>query len=156
LQILLIAVEVRGDFESDAIRIKKIEGMNRRGNRAVFGEAGLDRLIEAIQEAAVAADRRALVPCSGLEDRVPTVARLRTEEGYMAEFEAEPDGSFLLIENHCPICAAAKTCQGFCRSELELFRAAFGTEALVMRQEHLLSNGRRCVYRVTSREGTDS
>jgi predicted ArsR family transcriptional regulator len=34
---------------------------------------------------------------------------LRTEEGYMAEFEAEPDGSFLLIENHCPICAAAKT-----------------------------------------------
>ena len=75
---------------------------------------------------------------------------------YMAEFEAEPDGSFLLIENHCPICAAAKTCQGFCRSELELFRAAFGTEALVMRQEHLLSNGRRCVYRVTSREGTES
>src|ERR1700737_5202139 len=66
------------------------------------------------------------------------------------------DGSFLLIENHCPICAAAKTCQGFCRSELELFRAAFGTEALVMRQEHLLSNGRRCVYRVTSREGTES
>ena len=43
----------------------------------------------------------------------------------MAEFEAEPDGSFLLIENHCPICAAAKTYQGFCRSELVLFRAAF-------------------------------
>jgi len=126
------------------------------GIRSVFGEAGLDRLIEARQEAAVAAYRTALEPCSGLEDRVRTVARLRTEEGYMAEFEAEPDGSFLLIENHCPICAAAKTCQGFCRSELELFRAAFGTEALVMRQEHLLSNGRRCVYRVTSREGTDS
>ena len=31
-QILLIAVEVRGDFEPDAIRIKKIEGMDRRGN----------------------------------------------------------------------------------------------------------------------------
>jgi predicted ArsR family transcriptional regulator len=126
------------------------------GIRSVFGEAGLDRLIEARQKSAVAAYRRALEPCSGLEDRIRTVARLRTEEGYMAEFEAEPDGSFLLIENHCPICAAAKTCQGFCRSELELFRAAFGTEALVMRQEHLLSNGRRCVYRVTSREGTES
>ena len=83
------------------------------GIRSVFGEAGLDRLIEARQEAAVAAYRRSLEPCSGLEDRVRTVARLRTEEGYMAEFEAEPDGSFLLIENHCPICAAAKTCQGF-------------------------------------------
>jgi predicted ArsR family transcriptional regulator len=103
----------------------------------------------------VMAYRRALEPCSGLEDRVRTVARLRTEEGYMAEFGAEPDGSFLLIENHCPICAAAKTCQGFCRSELELFRAAFGAGTSVTRQEHLLSDGRRCVYRVASLQSTD-
>ena len=32
LQILLVAVEVRSDFQSDAIRIEKIEGMNRRGD----------------------------------------------------------------------------------------------------------------------------
>ena len=125
------------------------------GIRSVFGEAGLDRLIEARQASAVTAYRKALEPCSGLEDRVRTMARLRTEEGYMAEFEAEPDGSFLLIENHCPICAAAKTCQGFCRSELELFRAAFGAGTSVTRQEHLLSDGRRCAYRVTSLEGTN-
>ena len=125
------------------------------GIRLVFGEAGLDRLIEARQDSAVMAYRRALEPCSGLEDRVRTVARLRTEEGYMAEFGAEPDGSFLLIENHCPICAAAKTCQGFCRSELELFRAAFGAGTSVTRQEHLLSDGRRCVYRVTNLQSTD-
>ena len=103
----------------------------------------------------MAAYRRALEPCSGLEDRVRTLVRLRSEEGYMAEFAAEPDGSFLLIENHCPICAAAKTCQGFCRSELELFRAAFGAGTSVTRQEHLLSDGRRCVYRVTSLASTD-
>ena len=57
----------------------------------------MDSLIKARQETAVAAYRRALQPCSGLEDRVRTVARLRSEEGYMAEFEAKPDGSFLLI-----------------------------------------------------------
>jgi predicted ArsR family transcriptional regulator len=124
------------------------------GIRLVFGEAGLDRLIEARQDSAVMAYRRALEPCCGLEDRVRTIARLRTEEGYMAEFEAAPDGSFLLIENHCPICAAAKTCQGFCRSELELFRAAFGAGTSVTRQEHLLSDGRRCVYRVASLQST--
>ena len=126
------------------------------GIRSVFGEAGLDRLIEARREAAVAVYRSALEACYSLEDRLRTVARLRTEEGYMAEFAAEPDGSFLLIENHCPICAAAKTCQGFCRSELELFRAAFGAGTSVMRQEHLLSDGRRCVYRVTSLQSIDS
>src|SRR5580700_243422 len=50
------------------------------GIRSIFGEAGLDRLIEARQEAAVAAYRSALVRCSGLEDRIRIVARLRTEE----------------------------------------------------------------------------
>ena len=45
------------------------------GIRSVFGEAGLDRLIEARQDPAVAAYRSALEPCSGLEDRFRTVAR---------------------------------------------------------------------------------
>src|SRR6267378_6570432 len=40
------------------------------GIRSVFGEAGLDRLIEARQEAAVATYLKALQPCSGLQDRV--------------------------------------------------------------------------------------
>jgi predicted ArsR family transcriptional regulator len=126
------------------------------GIRSVFGEAALNRLIAARQDAAVAAYQRALTPCSRLEDRVRTLVRLRSEEGYMAEFAADPDGSFLLIENHCPICAAAKACQGFCRSELELFQAAFGAGTSVTRQEHLLSDGRRCVYRVTALAGTGS
>jgi predicted ArsR family transcriptional regulator len=118
------------------------------GIRSVFGEAGLDRLIEARLEAAVATYRRAFEPYLDLGDCVAVLARLRTAEGYMAEFEMQEDGSFLLIENHCPICAAAKTCQGFCRSELELFQAAFGADISVTRQEHLLSEGRRCIYRI--------
>jgi predicted ArsR family transcriptional regulator len=118
------------------------------GVRAVFGGAGLDRLIQARQEAMVANYRRALEAYPDLRDRVGVLARLRTVEGYMAEFEVQRDGSCLLIENHCPICAAAKACQGFCRSELELFQAAFGAGFSVTRQEHLLSGGRRCVYRI--------
>jgi predicted ArsR family transcriptional regulator len=118
------------------------------GIRSVFGAVGLDRLIEARQEAGVATYRQALEPYPDLGDRVGVLARLRTVEGYMAEFEMQGDGSFLLIENHCPICAAARACQGFCRSELELFQAALGDGVSVMRQEHLLSEGRRCVYRI--------
>ena len=116
--------------------------------RSVFGDAGLDRLIAARQQAIVANYRLALQQCPDLWDRVAVLARLRTAEGYMAECESQSDGSFLLIENHCPICAAAKACQGFCRSELELFQAAFGADTSVTRQEHLLSEGRRCVYRI--------
>jgi len=124
------------------------------GIRSVFGKAGLDRLIEARQEAMVANYRQALEPYPDLGDRVDVLVRLRTVEGYMAKFEMQRDGSCLLIENHCPICAAAKTCQGFCRSELELFQAAFGGDVSVTRQEHLLSEGRRCVYRIARRAAT--
>ena len=118
------------------------------GIRSVFGEAGLDRLIEARQEAGVATYRQALERHPDLGDRVGVLARLRTVEGYMAEFEMQEDGGFLLIENHCPICVAAKTCRGFCRSELELFQAACGADVSVTRREHLLSEGRRCIYRI--------
>jgi predicted ArsR family transcriptional regulator len=118
--------------------------------RSVFGEPGLDRLIEARQEAMVASYRQALKPHADLGDRVRVLAGLRTAEGYMAEFKRQADRSFLLIENHCPICAAAKTCQGFCRSELEQFQVALGAGVSVTREEHLLSEGRRCVYRITS------
>jgi predicted ArsR family transcriptional regulator len=118
------------------------------GIRSVFGEAGLDRLIDARQEAMVATYRQALEPHPDLGDRVGVLAGLRSVEGYMAEFEPQGDSSFLLIENHCPICAAAKTCQGFCRSELELFQATFGAGVSVTREEHLLSGARRCAYRI--------
>jgi len=116
------------------------------GIRSLFGQAGLDRLIEARQEAMIETYRQALRACSALGDRVKVLTQLRTAEGYMAAFEELSDGSFLLIERHCPICAAAKACQGFCRSELELFQATFGPDASVTRQEHLLSDGQRCVY----------
>jgi predicted ArsR family transcriptional regulator len=76
------------------------------------------------------------------------LARVRTEEGYMADVRPDGRGGFLLIENHCPICAAATACQGFCTTELDLFRAVLGPDASVERMEHIVSGDRRCVYSV--------
>ncbi len=59
-------------------------------------------------------------------------------------------GALTLVENHCPICAAAQTCQGLCRDELALFQALL-PDAEVERSEHLLSGARRCAYRVVPR-----
>ena len=79
------------------------------------------------------------------------LAQLRAAEGYMARVE-EDGQDWLLIEDHCPICAAAQSCQGFCRSELQLFQEVMGREAVVRREEHLLAGARRCVYRVSRRQ----
>ena len=65
----------------------------------------------------------------------------------MAEVSRRRDGSFVLVENHCPICAAARACQGFCRDELGLFRRIL-VGAKVERTEHLLAGARRCAYRI--------
>lgn len=84
------------------------------------------------------------------EERIIRLVAIRTEEGYMAQWEKEPEGSWLIIENHCPICSAARMCQGFCRAELELFQTVLN--ASVERVEYLLTDSRRCVYRVIQQE----
>ena len=67
----------------------------------------------------------------------------------MAEVRAEEEGGgFLLVENHCPICAAANACQGFCSTELDLFRSVLGPGVEVERVEHIVSGDQRCAYRV--------
>ena len=69
----------------------------------------------------------------------------------MANAAAGADGALLLVENHCPICVAAKACQGFCRSELALFRETLGDKVSVERHEHIVSGARRCVYKISER-----
>jgi predicted ArsR family transcriptional regulator len=82
--------------------------------------------------------------------KLQQLARIRTEEGYMAEVKADGRGSFLFVENHCPICAAATACQGFCATELDLFRTVLGPAVSVSRAEHIVSGDRRCAYRISA------
>ncbi len=117
--------------------------------RSVFGESGLDALITERESATLAAYARALKTTRSLGSRVRRLAELRCQEGYMAESRRNPDGSFLLIENHCPICAAATQCQGLCRAELQIFRSVLGGDVAVTRVDHILAGARRCAYRVT-------
>ena len=112
-----------------------------------FGPDGMARLLDA-RVARQRADYRSRIDASApLAKRVQQLARIRADEGYMAEVKRDGHG-FLFIENHCPICAAATACQGFCASELDLFRTALGPGVSVERTEHILSGDRRCAYRI--------
>ncbi len=120
--------------------------------RTLFGEEGLERLIAAREVEMEAAYTRAVGAQSTLAARAEALAQARDREGYMAVAEEQADGSVLLVENHCPICAAASACQNFCRSELAVFQRVLGPGATVERAEHLLSGQRRCAYRISARE----
>jgi predicted ArsR family transcriptional regulator len=114
-----------------------------------FGPEGLDRVIAERERATRRTYAERVRPGRSLAERTKLLAEQRAEEGYMAEVKRQPDGSLLLIENHCPICVAARACQGFCRSELNLFREVLGPDAKVEREEHILAGARRCAYRIT-------
>jgi len=117
--------------------------------RTLFGQAGLDKLITAREQSSETSYQERMAGAKTLSKRLAKLVEARDAEGYMAQLEKQPDGSFLLIENHCPICAAATACQGFCRSELDVFRRTLGPDSQVERVEHVLAGGRRCVYRIT-------
>lgn len=116
--------------------------------RQAFGEEGLERLVALRTRAQIRAYRERVSPRAPLHRKVAALAALRREEGYMAEWSREGN-AFVLVENHCPICAAARTCQGLCAGELDLFRIVLG--ARVERTEHILAGARRCVYRISPR-----
>lgn len=114
-----------------------------------LGEGLTERIIELREQETLESYRLVTAAMTTIEQRLECLAKLRSEEGYMCEWRAESDGTWLLIENHCPICAAATICQGFCRSELNIFQMILGNDCKIERCEHILHGARRCAYRIT-------
>jgi len=117
--------------------------------REAMGEEGMEQVLE-VRRRTQLRDYREQLPGqeAQLGTKVQALARQRTREGYMAEARRDDDGSWLLIEHHCPVCEAATSCQGICVKEWQLFGEFLGPDVDVDREEHLLSGGRRCVYRI--------
>ncbi len=118
--------------------------------RSTLGEQSLNQLIEQRSEEIEAQYREQLGATEpDLQLQIERLAQLRSDEGYMAEVRLLPDG-FMLIENHCPICTAATSCQQFCETELDLFQRLFEDKAVVTRTDHLLAGARRCAYKINA------
>lgn len=119
--------------------------------KQLLGENALDLLITDRESKVYQRYKNALSGMETLENKLDIMATKRTEEGYMAEWKKEGE-SYLFIENHCPICAAATECQGFCRSELRNFQQLIGPSYSISRIEYIIENGSRCTYSITERK----
>lgn len=115
--------------------------------RDTLGEEAVDQVISKHEKTMYSKYSEEIDEDAELETRIAQLARVRDKDGYMAEYEKDEEG-FLLIENHCPICTAAKTCQGFCRAELNIFKAVLGDDVNIERVEHIIKGERRCAYRI--------
>jgi radical SAM protein with 4Fe4S-binding SPASM domain len=114
---------------------------------ATLGEGAVQKVIKENEQQTLSEYQDELQGCDTLEQKVAKLTKIRSREGYMAEYKKDEDG-FLFMENHCPICAAAETCQGFCQAELNIFEAVLGDDVDIQREEHIIKGARRCAYRI--------
>lgn len=139
-----LAIDLFPDHHRD-LTIELIEAM-----RAALGDQAIAEVLAERDRNQAAAIDAVLPAGADVATRVAQLAEWRDGEGYMAEVRADGD-DLLLIEHHCPVCAAARACAGLCDHELELFSAVVGPAATVERTHHLLSGDERCVYRIRTR-----
>lgn len=107
-----------------------------RGGAVEILEARYAALTRRVQEQLASADPAA---------RINAVARLLSDDGYMAEATISPAGG-TLTEHNCAIQAVAERFPEICAAEAKFLAAVLGAE--VQRQEHILSGCTACEYRV--------
>ena len=103
-----------------------------------LGQQDLDRYHEALQQHGV-----------DLPAMLTGLTKLRCDDGFMAELRMLPGGDWLLIQNHCPVFAAASHCRQLCEGECRFLQQLLASQARVERTELRLEGARRCAYRIS-------
>jgi DeoR family suf operon transcriptional repressor len=120
--------------------------------RAVVEREGRGAAVGLLESyfAALAARMRAQLAGVPRSERLAVVARLLSEEGYMAEAgpgERSPEEHVaVLTEHNCAIPAVAERFPEICAAEARVLAEVLGAE--VERTEHMLSGCPACAYRV--------
>jgi DeoR family suf operon transcriptional repressor len=96
----------------------------------------------------ITAARARLADKKTLAAKVREVARILDEDGYLAESEALPDGSFRITEHNCAILSVARQHPDACQSELAFIGAVL-PDATVERTSHIIAGQHFCGYLVT-------
>lgn len=129
---------------SDAIALDLLARMEK-----IMGAEALEELFKARLRDLSKAYQQRLAGAKTWEEKLRILARIRDEEGYLANVETVKNAGgtekTVLIEHHCPVASIAKQHPQVCRFELELFKRVLGDPSL-KRSHHILSGGHTCTY----------
>ena len=116
------------------------------------GASQVDELFEQRRQRRVAdaLPRTADLP---FDEQVAALTQILDQDGYLAEAERLPDGSWRITEHNCAILTVANGFSQACSSELAFIRDAL-PGATVERVAHLMDGAHVCAYRVTPVEGS--
>lgn len=107
----------------------------------------LERIFKRRAARRIEAARKRLAPLVSFDDRVRELTRILDEDGYLADFEALPDGTYRITEHNCAIFGVALRYGQACSSEIEFIRAAL-PDANVERVAHMIAGAHVCAYSV--------
>lgn len=79
--------------------------------------------------------------------RVAELARILDEDGYLASWEALPNGSYRIVEHNCAVLDVAERYGQACTSEIAFLRQAL-PDARVERVSHMIAGAHSCAYQI--------
>lgn len=85
-----------------------------------------------------------------LPEKVAALARILDEDGYLADCESLPDGTYRITEHNCAVLQVALRHGHACGTELDFLRAAL-PDAEVTRVAHMVAGGHVCAYHIVPR-----
>jgi DeoR family suf operon transcriptional repressor len=85
--------------------------------------------------------------------RVAELARILDEDGYLADFEAMPDGTFRITEHNCAVLDVAERYGKACSSEIAFLRDTLD-DARIERVSHMIAGAHSCAYKVVPDAGS--
>lgn len=83
---------------------------------------------------------------ASLADRLQIVTDILNQEGHIAEIEPQADGTYLLIEHHCPIFRVAQRYPLFCQQDRIWLREAL--QAKVETIQRRAAGEAQCTFRI--------
>lgn len=115
----------------------------------LYGQEAVHRIFEHRTRKLVQS-YRSLVSGGDLLDRLEQLTRLREADGYMAAWEEQGDGTYVLHQYHCPILRVAEGCSEACSHEMALFVDLLDAE--VIRQDHQVAGDSKCSYQIRPKQ----
>lgn len=115
---------------------------------AVFEESGHQGVMDllTLRQNHMARKLKARLDGKSLSSKVEEVARIFSENGFMTEYEALPDGNFVIFQRHCAVHNLANQYRQLCVLEPRLIETLLGVK--VTRSQYMLKNDPVCGYLV--------
>lgn len=86
-----------------------------------------------------------------LGQKVKAIAQIMDADGFLADVQERPDGSYLIVERNCSMLSVARKHGQLCSTELELIQMLL-PEAVVQRVAYMIDGQHSCAYQISPGE----